>query len=161
MKPLNNCFPLLVTKDLKKSVAWYKSKLGFKAEFEDYKTWCYASLKKGNIGLMFHGTEALDDKKYRATVKKQKVRGTGVIHYMEVPDVDKLYKDVVKGKRVKAVWDIKDQPWGARTFTVADPDGYLLTFMTSKPMPGHGECCDEKEGYKHGECCDEKDGHKH
>lgn len=137
---LNNCFPLLVVKNLRRTVEWYKTKLGFKADFVDYKTWDYASLKKEAITLMFHGEKALEDKRYAASVRRLAKRGTGIILYMEVPDVNR-YHASLKRKRVKVVWPLKDQPWGARTFTVADPDGYLLTFMTSKENP-HG--CEEE-----------------
>jgi uncharacterized glyoxalase superfamily protein PhnB len=42
-------------------------------------------------------------------------------------DIDRYYKEL-KGKGVKIVIDIKDEPFGIRDFSVTDPDGYLLTF---------------------------------
>jgi uncharacterized glyoxalase superfamily protein PhnB len=143
-KQLNNSFPLLVVRNLRKTVSWYSSRLGFKVTFADYKHADYASMQRDDIHLMFHGQKSLDDRRYAARASAQAKKGTGVLLYAQVPDVNKLHAEF-KRRKAKIYWKLKDQEWGARTFTVEDPDGYLLSFWT--PLPGHGHDCGEE--HKH------------
>jgi hypothetical protein len=54
--------------------------------------------------------------------------GVGVNFYLQIDgDIDEYYNEIKKRKVAMAA-DIKDEPFGIRAFTVADPDGYLLTF---------------------------------
>lgn len=51
---------------------------------------------------------------------------TGLVVYVD--DVDRLYAEL-KSQGVKFSGEIRDEPWGGRTVTVADPDGNLFDFL--------------------------------
>jgi hypothetical protein len=42
--------------------------------------------------------------------------------------------------RVPCPWGVEDRPWGTRELTVADPNGYFLTF--TEPIEDDGEAQD-------------------
>ena len=51
--------------------------------------------------------------------------------FLQVEDVDKAYKSLKK-KGVKFLTEPKDQLWGGRTATLADPDGNMFTLVHFK-----------------------------
>jgi catechol 2,3-dioxygenase-like lactoylglutathione lyase family enzyme len=104
----NITFPV---KDLKKSISFYENVLGLKKRDE----WSnYATL---NIGEMMIGLDP--DPKAELQI------------YMTVTDVDKAYA-ALKEKRVEFLAEPKDQYWGGRTATFADPDGNKFILVSFK-----------------------------
>jgi uncharacterized glyoxalase superfamily protein PhnB len=59
--------------------------------------------------------------------------------YLEVDDVDAYHAQLQK-KRVPLVDPLTQQWWGARTFKVKDPNGYVIWFFTNvaEPKPPQG-----------------------
>ncbi|MEA1959538.1 MAG: VOC family protein, partial [Chloroflexota bacterium] len=81
----------------------------------------YAGLSKDGMVIMFIPAK-------NAGVKCGAKVGAGVNFYMEIDgDIDEYYNDL-KRKDVRITADIKDEPFGIRDFTIADPNGYQLTF---------------------------------
>ena len=121
-------FPMLAVKDVDASVAFYTEKLGFKHDFimpdsNGKNTFGWVSLGKAGFGLQL--TPDLDH------------RGNGVVFMVAIPDemdIDQYYADV-QAKGLKIVEPIQDQYWGDRSFTIHDPDGYVLSpYKTVKQM---------------------------
>jgi uncharacterized glyoxalase superfamily protein PhnB len=115
--------PTMAVRDMNRTIEFYRDQLGFKLgmSFPDVGSPEYADLSKDGMVLMFVPTRncGIDD--------SEKL-GVGVSFYMQIDgDIDKYYKELKK-KGIKIVIDIKDEPFGIRDFSVADPDGYLLTF---------------------------------
>ena len=54
---------------------------------------------------------------------------SGWLPYVQVEDVDAYHAELED--RGVEVGEIRDWPWGERSFRVADPDGYLWTFAGS------------------------------
>jgi PhnB protein len=120
--------PMLAVKDVDASVAFYTEKLGFKHDFsmpgpDGKNAFGWVSLGKAAFGLEL--------------VPELDHRGNGVVFMIAVPeemDIDQYYAAVQK-KGVKIVEAIQDKYWGDRTFSVHDPDGYVLTpFKTVKTV---------------------------
>jgi len=115
--------PLLAVRNMKQTIKFYQNALGFKMGmvFPDSENPEYADLSKDGMVLMFipakdHGIGS-DEK-----------LGIGVYLYMEIDgDIDEYYAEL-KSKGVNIVGDIKDEPYGVRDFTIADINGYQLTF---------------------------------
>lgn len=61
--------------------------------------------------------------------------GRGVVIDFVVADVDATFARLAAAG-VNTIYPPKDKPWGARTASVRDPAGYLLTF--SSPLGGEG-----------------------
>ncbi len=115
--------PTIAVRDMNRTIEFYRDSLGFKLGmvFPDAGSPEYADMSRDSMVLMFIPTRncGIDDGERL---------GVGVSFYMEIDgDIDDYYREL-KNKGVNIVIDIKDEPFGIRDFTVADPDGYLLTF---------------------------------
>jgi uncharacterized glyoxalase superfamily protein PhnB len=117
-------FPILEVEDLARSMRWYQDVLNFRNVFTmpgaggqpilvHFRWAKYADL------LLRSGTgEASDGAKGRGVILSFRVT-TGT-----VDDVAKRARD--HGAEIVAAPE--DKPWNTREFTVADPDGFRLTF---------------------------------
>ena len=115
--------PTLAVRNMKKTIDFYENSLGFKMGmvFPDADNPEYADLSKDGMVLMFIPAANLG-------IGSDEKLGTGVNLYLEIDgDIDEYYAEL-KEKGVKIAVDIKDEPFGIRDFTIADVDGYQLTF---------------------------------
>ena len=112
--------PYLTVKDAEKSIAWYQNAFGFEKTFampgpDGKNAFAWVSWGESTgIGL--------------SRVPDLEQRGNGVVFMVYVPkemDMDAYYADVQKNG-VAIVEPLKDQYWGDRSFTVHDPDGYVI-----------------------------------
>ena len=112
--------PQLAVKDVDVSVEFYTKKLGFKHDFsmpgpDGKNAFAWVSLGSSiSFGLTL--------------VPELDHRGNGITFMLNMPEdinLDTYYADVQKNG-VKIVEPIMDQYWGDRTFTVHDPDGYVI-----------------------------------
>ena len=115
--------PLLAVRNMKETIEFYKSSLGFKVgmAFPDANNPEYVDLSKDGMVLMFIPAK-------NCGIGKKEKLGIGVNLYMNIDgDIDEYY-DELKRRGVKIAVDIKDEPYGIRDFTVEDVNGYQLTF---------------------------------
>jgi len=115
--------PLLAVRNMKETIEFYKNTLGFEIGmvFPDAEKPEYADLSKDGMVLMFIPAK-------NAGIGSEEKLGVGVNMYMEIDgDIDEYYTEL-KNKGVNIVADIRDEPFGIRDFTIADIDGYQLTF---------------------------------
>ncbi len=122
---LRNIAPGMTVNDLQASIAWYRDVVGFTVD----ETWerdgkvAGASLKAGNA---FINLSQDDWAKGRDRVKGEGFR----LYLTTAQDVD----TIAAGIKARGGWlaaEPADQPWGARTFNLVDPDGYKLTVMST------------------------------
>lgn len=113
--------------DIERSLAFYKS-LGFKVthetKMENGSVW-YADLDLDGAELGLGWIEANDDPEYQKWVSTP--LGAGVVVYVTVPDVDRLFQRAVEAGAV-IEHAPEDRPYG-RVTTINDPDGYTLVFL--------------------------------
>jgi uncharacterized glyoxalase superfamily protein PhnB len=115
--------PLMAVRDMKQTIDFYRNSLGFKVGmmFPDANKPEYADLSKDDMVLMIIPVESMG-------IGHREKLGTGINLYLQIDDdIDEYYHEL-KNKKVKVVTEVKDEPWGSRDFTVADINGYLLTF---------------------------------
>ena len=115
--------PTLAVRNMKQTIEFYRDSLGFKMgmAFPDADSPEYADLSKDGMVLMFIPAE-------NCGIGRKEKLGVGVNIYMQIDgDIDEYYNEL-KNKGVNIVVDIKNEPYGIRDFTVADIDGYGLTF---------------------------------
>ena len=118
--------PGFTVKDLDRSVSFYTGALGFTVGerwTQDGKL-TGVMLKAGacQLGL------SQDD----WAMGRDRKKGQGVrVWCQTVQDVDALAARV-KAAGVRLTEEPKDQPWGARSFSVDDPDGYHLTIFRER-----------------------------
>jgi uncharacterized glyoxalase superfamily protein PhnB len=117
---LRGLTPSLTANDLEASVAWYRDVVGFTVE--EAHEW------EGEVRgyTLVAGAQRIlisqDD-----GAKGQRVKGQGMRMYLETAqDVDQLAARITaRGGTLES--EPADQPWGARTFDLKDPDGFLFT----------------------------------
>jgi uncharacterized glyoxalase superfamily protein PhnB len=110
-------FPALAVKDLDASAGWYQTALGFQHVFT-------------MPGLVHLRWAKYADLLLRASPQPAAgVKGVGITLNYAVTDggLDALAERARKAGAV-FIQEPGDRPWNARDFTVADPDGFALTF---------------------------------
>lgn len=122
---LREISPSLTVNDLQASIAWYRDVMGFMVA----ETWEHegkvagVSLKAGNVYISL----SQDD----WAKGRDRVKGEGFRLYLTTgQDIDEI-ADAIKARGGKLASEPADQPWGARTFNLVDPDGYKLTFTSA------------------------------
>lgn len=106
----------LYPKDFSKMRQFYEEKLGFKVVHQ----WGGETR-----GVMFKlGTTILEIVEGRA--QSSSFRGTGVS--LEVKDVHKLWEEFKSYK--KTIHKLRRNQWGDVSFSIADPEGFKVTFFT-------------------------------
>ena len=114
----------MTVNDLARSREWYCDILGFhKAE-----EW----VREGRVvGMrLVAGTYSIMIGQDDFAKGRDRVKGLGSRFYMETrQDVDQLAARIkAKGARLDS--EPIDEPWGARAFTLSDPDGFKFTIST-------------------------------
>jgi uncharacterized glyoxalase superfamily protein PhnB len=116
--------PGFTVNDAAASVAWYQDVLGFAVEerWEHEGQFRGASMRAGNVTINL----GQDDWK----LGRDRVKGQGTRMYiMTGPKIDQ-FADQIKARGGTLDHEPKDD-WGLRAFSLTDPDGYKLTFMTT------------------------------
>ena len=119
--------PFLYVANVRDSMAFYHEILGFNVGElypDEYNPTFAPMLMDGHKLLL----EEVDVE--LPCYHKHGVCGSGVQLFLEVPNVDETYEKLKKSAQV--VDQIADRPWG-RTFSISDPDGYIISFYNSSP----------------------------
>lgn len=123
--------PILHVSSIEQSVEFYQEKLGFDLGFAmtgNGGRMLHASVINGAVTIMLGYDDAPDAEQRRG----------GAVLYTYLDDVDAYYRRV-RSAGTALTEEITDQYWGDRTFTVTDPDGYVLTFAQTvrafEPLP--------------------------
>jgi len=128
---LTGFYPVICTRRLRASHAFYTELLGFETTFE--ADW-YVSLRRpGSIpyelALLDHTHPTLPEA-YRRPVG-------GLLLNFEVEDVDAEWERIVTRGGVRPELDIRDEDFGQRHFIFADPDGVLIDMITPIEPTAH------------------------
>lgn len=115
----NKLFPLIVTRDLARTRAFYES-LGFELSFElpGYAQFRYGSdPSHPEIGFMSDGGP-----------EQAPFEGRGLIVSVPTENADATHARYAK-MDLKISNEPEDHPWGWRSFHVLDPNGIVLDFF--------------------------------
>lgn len=113
--------PSFTVSDLEKSIAWYRDVLGFvvKDRWEHEGQLMGVEMRAGRVTFML-GQD--DWKKGR-----DRVKGEGFRLYCETTqDIDRLAAQI-KARGGTLTQEPRDESWGARLFSIEDPDGFKIT----------------------------------
>ncbi len=105
--------PVLASLDIKRSVEFFCSKLGFTKIHQEQGT--YGIVSSGSVSIHFWA--CADRKIAEATGCRVGVRG-----------IERLYAKCVKSGIVHPNAPLAKAPWGNHEFAILDPDGNLVTF---------------------------------
>jgi uncharacterized glyoxalase superfamily protein PhnB len=122
---LQQIVPSLTVGDIEASLAWYRDILGFhiREKWEHDGKVMGASLVAGTAHLML----GQDD----WAKGRDRAKGEGFRLYLNTSrSVDELAAGIEsRGGTLDA--QPEDMPWGARIFSIVDPDGFKITFSTA------------------------------
>ena len=119
---LTSSYPVLLTRDVAATAAFYKDHFGFAVNFE--ADW-YVSLKRDRWELaILDTTHETIPAAYRGPA------ATGLLVNLEVDDVDAEYARLVLDGPLDPVLPIRSESFGQRHFIVAGPDGVLVDVIT-------------------------------
>jgi uncharacterized glyoxalase superfamily protein PhnB len=114
-------FPALSVKDADASSRWYQTALGFQHVFT-------MPGPGGVTGLAHLRWAKYADLLLRTSPPIAETKGVGItLNYSVADGLDALAERARKAGAI-FIQEPGDRPWNARDFTVADPDGFALTF---------------------------------
>ena len=153
--PMDPLAVMLTTKDMQKSLAFYRDVLGFRVEsaWPSESNAMWANVVMGRQSIMLGADmapEAIEhacssDPAKAAVMKERHVEfgrnkpGSGVYVYVAVDDVDAHQKSVA-AKVAKKPAKPESQFYGIRDYEVEDPDGYRLMIYTPIRMESCQSC---------------------
>jgi uncharacterized glyoxalase superfamily protein PhnB len=121
---LRSVGPSLTVGNLQASLAWYRDVLGFTLE----ETWEHqgkvagVSVKAGSVHIVLN-----QDDWARG---RDRVKGEGFrLYFNTSQDVDEIAAGI-RARGGKLASEPADMPWGTRSFTLVDPDGFKLTISS-------------------------------
>ncbi len=112
-KHLLRGIPVLASLDIKKSVAFYKTKLGF--DRQGYLDDNYAIIARDNFVVHFWKCN-------------DKIHPENTSCYVDVQDIDGLYEELKPHGVIHPNGTLEDKPYGMREFAILDNDGNLIRF---------------------------------
>jgi len=133
---VNKLTPNFEVKDIRETVQFYKSVLGFslvmavpeaqdgiEQSFVDGKDYVYALVSKDKVEMMFQRTDSF---KKDIEIAKDLPFGASVSFYMEIDGLDSFYNGIKN--KVKEITEPKLAWYGMKEFYTKDPNGYILGF---------------------------------
>ena len=133
---VNKLTPNFEVKDIKETVEFYQSVLGFslvmavpktqdgiEQSFAEGKEYVYALVSKDKVEFMFQQTDTF---KEDVKMAKDLSIGASVSFYMEIEGLDSFYNDIKN--KVKETTKPKLAWYGMNEFYAKDPNGYILGF---------------------------------
>ena len=113
MKHLNRAAPVLASLNIAKTIAFYKTILGFdKLGYMDEN---YAVIGRDKVEIHFWKCD-------------NKIHPENTSCYIYVQDINTLYKEMKHAGVVHPNGPIEDKPYGIREFAILDQDGNLIKF---------------------------------
>ncbi|KAA1243263.1 VOC family protein [Aquimarina sp. RZ0] len=119
----------ILTKKIKETKSFYTENLGFKIKFEnDFYLLLFTPNEKDTISFL------LPNHPTQQPFFHPEFKGQGMYLTIEVDNVDEHYIDL-KQKGIPIKVEIRDEPWGERHFSIEDPNGIGIDFVTYvKPL---------------------------
>jgi uncharacterized glyoxalase superfamily protein PhnB len=127
-------YPLITVTDMRASCDFYVKHFGFDVIFEASWVAMLGNSETGDIALGFMtpdhptnppGPEAFD--------------GRGMIVTIQVRNAAKAAAEL-KAQGIEIFYDLHDEPWGQRRFTLRDPSGVIVDVVEqTRPVEGYWE----------------------
>jgi uncharacterized glyoxalase superfamily protein PhnB len=116
----------LTVNDLQRSIAWYRDVLRFtvKDRWEDGGMLMGVELVAGSASVTLNQDDFAKG--------RDRKKGIGLRLWLStIQDIDALAKEI-KGRGGVLDHEPKDMPWGARLFSISDPDGFKFSVVQER-----------------------------
>ncbi|MBX7181720.1 MAG: VOC family protein [Bacteroidia bacterium] len=121
---MDSLSPNLFVKDINSSISFYK-KLGFtilnQVPETDVPVW--VMLQCGQVIVMLQSMESLGED----MPEINRGKGGALVLYIQIKGIRSFFENL-QSQQVKILKGLEKTFYGATEFTIADPDGFVLTF---------------------------------
>ncbi|MGB6829773.1 MAG: VOC family protein [Terracidiphilus sp.] len=114
----------LYVRDLKASTDFFATKLSFTIDFDYGDPPFYAHVRRDNVRLALR---SMDEPVFAEGIRQREELLSASITLATADEIKQLFLEY-QGKDVPFAQLPRDEPWGAKTFIVKDPDGNLILF---------------------------------
>ncbi|MFZ0305701.1 MAG: VOC family protein [Terracidiphilus sp.] len=114
----------LYVRDLKASTDFFATKLSFTIDFDYGDPPFYAQVRRDNVRLALR---SMDEPVFAEGIRQREELLSASITLATADEIKQLFLEY-QGKDVPFAQLPRDEPWGAKTFIVKDPDGNLILF---------------------------------
>jgi catechol 2,3-dioxygenase-like lactoylglutathione lyase family enzyme len=121
---LNSTTAQLFVADIKASCDFYADKLGFKVDFIHGDPPFYAQVSRDHARLSLR---AVGEPVFAGDIRKREHLLSATLTVAATEEIEQLFASY-QAAGVRFHQKMTNQPWGARTFIVLDPDGNLILF---------------------------------
>jgi len=117
--------PNLMVRNVNESVVFYEEQLGFQliVSVPDEGVFNWAMVTNGQVNIMFQTRESIDDE--LTYFENQPIGGTFSL-YIRIKNIEEYFKKIKD--KVRILKPLDKTFYGATEFTIADINGYVLTF---------------------------------
>lgn len=133
---MKSLVPVLMVENVKQSVGFYESVLGFEAfvAVPNHDAPEYCVIRRNSISLMLQQRGSLS--KEVPFFHSQPTGGTFTL-YIIVDEIMSLYNDLKD--KVTLVSDLTETFYQSTEFSIIDDSGYVLVFAEHKPVPSRSK----------------------
>lgn len=114
----------LYVRDLRASVDFFTAKLGFTVDFVYGEPAFYAQVSRDNARLALR---SMDEPVFVEAIREREELLSASITLASADEIKQLFL-TYQAAGVTFAQPLRDEPWGAKTFIVKDPDGNLILF---------------------------------
>jgi catechol 2,3-dioxygenase-like lactoylglutathione lyase family enzyme len=114
----------LYVRDLKASTDFFTTKLGFTIDFVYGDPPFYGQVSRDNARLALR---SMDESFFAADIREREDLLSASITLGSADEIRQLFL-AYQAADVPIAQPLRDEPWGAKTFIVKDPDGNLILF---------------------------------
>ncbi len=127
---LTGLTPNIFTRNIDRSVAFYRDLLGFRVAITvpDAPPFVFVSLERDGIVLFLN--DEPNARKEQPNATWLTVGQAGITLFLDMEGIDELWAAIKD--RAPVVQPIVDQWYGVREFSATDPDGYVVTFAEKR-----------------------------
>lgn len=118
---ITTSYPVLMTRDVAGTSAFYRDHLGFDLVFET--SW-YVSLRSGG------GELAVLEADHPSVPAVYRTPSAGLLINLEVEDVDAVHQRLIVDGHLTEVAPLQSEDFGLRHFIISGPDGVLIDVIT-------------------------------
>jgi catechol 2,3-dioxygenase-like lactoylglutathione lyase family enzyme len=121
---LNSVAAHLYVRDLGASIDFFTKRLGFKIDFVYGEPLFYGQVSRDHVRLALR---SMDEAFFAEDIREREGLLSASITVASVEEIEQVFGEFQAADAAMAQ-TLREEPWGARTFVVRDPDGNLILF---------------------------------
>jgi catechol 2,3-dioxygenase-like lactoylglutathione lyase family enzyme len=121
---LNSVAAHLYVRDVEASIDFFTKRLGFKIDFVYGEPLFYGQVSRDHVRLALR---SMDETFFAEDIREREGLLSASITVASVEEIEQVFWEF-QAAEVAMAQTLREEPWGAKTFVVRDPDGNLILF---------------------------------